>query len=100
MNRYTYDWEIQTLMTMFMNSMSDIVIKRFNVHKQPQDQIKTRLVYAPKQRVLNDLLNRDQNLQLPVMAFYIGGITRDNNIAQKYFKYKTKYLKLKQILQK
>ena len=79
MNRYTYDWEIQTLMTMFMNSMSDIVVKRFNVHKQPEDQIKTRLVYAPKQRVLNDLLNRDQNLQLPVMACYIGGITRDNN---------------------
>ena len=79
MNQYTYDWEIQTLMTMFMNSMSDIVIKRFNVHKQPQDQIKTRLVYAPKQRVLADLLDRDQNLQLPVMACYIGGITRDNN---------------------
>ena len=79
MIRYTYDWEIQTLMTMFMNSMSDIVVKRFNVHKQPQDQIKTRLVYAPKQRVLNDLLDRDQNLQLPVMACYIGGITRDNN---------------------
>ena len=79
MNQYTYDWEIQTLMTMFMNSMSDIVVKRFNVHKQPEDQIKTRLVYAPKQRVLNDLLNRDQNLQLPVMACYIGGITRDNN---------------------
>lgn len=79
MIKYTYDWEIQTLMTMFMNSMSDIVIKRFNVHKQPQDQIKTRLVYAPKQRVLNDLLDRDQNLQLPVMACYIGGIARDNN---------------------
>jgi T4-like virus Myoviridae tail sheath stabiliser len=79
MIQYTYDWEIQTLMTMFMNSMSDIVIKRFNVHKQPQDQIKTRLVYAPKQRVLNDLLDKDQNLQLPVMACYIGGIARDNN---------------------
>ena len=65
------------MVTMFMNAMSDIVIKRFNVHKKPQDQIKTRLVYAPKQRVLNDLLDRDQNLQLPVMAVSIGGMSRD-----------------------
>jgi hypothetical protein len=60
-----------------MNAMSDIVVKRFNVHKKPQDQIKTRLIYAPKQRVLADLLDRDQNLQLPVMSCSIGGIARD-----------------------
>ena len=79
MNQYTYDWEIQTMVTMFMNAMSDIVVKRFNVHKTPQDQIKTRLVYAPKQRVLNDLLDKDQNIQLPAMAVSIGGITRDES---------------------
>lgn len=77
MNQYTYDFEIQTMVTMFINAMSDIVIKRFNVHKSSENQIKTRIVYAPKQRVLNDLLNRDQNLVLPVMACYIGGIARD-----------------------
>lgn len=77
MIRYTYDHELMTMSTMFMNSMSDIVVKRFNVHKQPRDQIKTRIVYAPKQRVLNDLLNRDQNLQLPVISVHIGGIARD-----------------------
>lgn len=65
--------------TMFLNAMSDIVIKRFNVHKQPRDQIKTRIVYAPKQRVLNDLLDRDQNLQLPVIAVNISGLSRDQN---------------------
>ena len=81
MNQYTYDFEVQTMMTMFINAMSDIVIKRFNVHKQPENQIKVRIVYAPKQRVLNDLLNRDQNLILPVMACFIGGIARDNNRA-------------------
>lgn len=79
MNQYTYDWEIQTMITMFMNAMSDIVVKRFNVHKTPQDQIKTRLVYAPKQRVLADLLDKDQNIQLPAMAVSIGGIARDES---------------------
>ena len=63
--------------TMFLNSMSDIMVKRFNVHKEARDQIKTRIVYAPKQRVLNDLLDKDQNIQLPVISCYIGGIARD-----------------------
>lgn len=79
MNQYNYDWEIITMSTMFLNTMSDIVVKRFNVHKQPRDQIKVRVVYAPKQRVLADLLDRDQNLQLPVMAVNVGGISRDQN---------------------
>ena len=77
MIRYTYDHELMTMSTMFLNSMSDIVVKRFNVHKEARDQIKTRIVYAPKQRVLNDLLDRDQNIQLPVISCYIGGIARD-----------------------
>lgn len=77
MNQYTYDHETRTMMTMFLNSMSDIIVKRFNVNKDPRDQIKTRIVYAPKQRVLADLLDRDQNLKLPVIACYIGGISRD-----------------------
>jgi hypothetical protein len=64
---------------MFLNAMSDIVVKRFNVHKEARDQIKTRIVYAPKQRVLNDLLDKDQNLQLPVISVNITNLTRDDN---------------------
>ena len=62
-----------------MNAFSDIVIKRFDVNKNERDGIKTRIVYAPKQRVLNDILNKDQNLQLPVIAVSIGGIARDES---------------------
>ena len=65
-----------------MNALSDIIVKRFNIHREPQDQIKTRLVYAPKQRVLADLLDKDQNLQLPVAAVYIGGLSRDTSRVQ------------------
>lgn len=79
MNRYTYDFEIQTMTTMLLNCFSDIVVKRFNVHKETRDRIKTRVVYAPKQRVLNDLLDKDQNIQLPVISVHIGGITRDES---------------------
>jgi hypothetical protein len=79
MHRYTYDFEVQTMMTVFINALSDIVVKRFNADKTPENQIKVRVVYAPKQRVLNDLINKDQNLILPVVACYIGGLSRDSN---------------------
>jgi hypothetical protein len=79
MNIYTYDFELQTMTTMLMNCFSDIIIKRFNVNRDARDQIKTRVVYAPKQRVLNDLLDKDQNIQLPVISVQIGGIARDES---------------------
>lgn len=79
MRSYTFQFEVERLVTMFISAMDDIVIKRHNVHKNARDQIKVRFVYAPKQRVLHDLLDRAQNLQLPVAAVSIGGVNRDNN---------------------
>lgn len=64
-----------------MSMLDDIVIarrKRQNFN-EAIDWIKVRFVYAPKQRVLLDLLDKAQNLQLPVVAFYLGGINRDTN---------------------
>jgi len=65
------------MITMFASAMDDIVVKRYNRHREPQDSIRCRFVYAPKQRVLADLLDKAQNLQLPVVALTNGGITRD-----------------------
>lgn len=78
-NQYTFDFEIQTMVTMFMNALRDIIIKRFDEGKTSQDRIKVRFVYAPKQRVLMDLLDKDQNLTLPVVACYITSLSRDIN---------------------
>lgn len=64
-----------------MSMLDDIVIarrKRQNFN-EAIDWIKVRFVYAPKQRVLLDLLDKAQNIQLPVVAFYLGGINRDTN---------------------
>jgi len=77
MNIYTYDHEILTMTNQLLNTINNIIINRFNVHRQTRDRIKVRLVYAPKQRVLHDLLNRDQTLRLPVISVQIGGISRD-----------------------
>lgn len=79
MRKYTYDFELETMFTMFMSAMDDVIVKRYNHDKEPQDQIKVRFVYAPKQRVLLDLIDKAQNIQLPVIAVSNGGITRDPN---------------------
>lgn len=67
------------MITMFASAMDDIVVKRYNRYRDPQDSIRVRFVYAPKQRVLADLLDKAQNIQLPVVALTNGGITRDPN---------------------
>jgi len=67
------------MITMFASAMDDIVVKRYNKFREPQDSIRCRFVYAPKQRVLADLLDKAQNLQLPVVALTNGGISRDPN---------------------
>lgn len=77
MRKYTYDFEIETMFTMFISAMDDIIVKRYNNKKEPQDSLRARFVYAPKQRVLLDLLDKAQNLQLPVVAVHNGGISRD-----------------------
>lgn len=64
-----------------MSMLDDVVVARrpkqnFN---EAVDWIKVRFVYSPKQRVLLDLLDKAQNIQLPVVAFYLGGINRDTN---------------------
>lgn len=64
---------------MLASALDDIVVKRYNKFREPQDSIRCRFVYAPKQRVLADLLDKAQNLQLPVVALTNGGITRDPN---------------------
>lgn len=79
MRNYTFDFEIETMITQFIAAMDDIVIKRFDKYKNPQDSIKVRFVYSPKQRVLLDLLDKAQNIQLPVVAVSVGGISRDIN---------------------
>ena len=77
MRDYTYQFEVSTMFTMFIAALDDIVVKRYNKDKVAQDRIQCRFVYAPKQRVLLDLLDKAQNLQLPVVAVSNGGISRD-----------------------
>jgi hypothetical protein len=79
MHDYAFDFELETMFTMFISAIDEIIVKRFNQDRSEQERIKVRFVYAPKQRVLADLLDKAQNIQLPVVSITNGGVTRDQS---------------------
>lgn len=79
MKDYTYFFEIKNLLTQFVAAFDDVTIKRYNKNKEPEEVIDVRYVLAPKQRVMYDIVNKAQNLTLPVVAVNVTSITRDND---------------------
>jgi hypothetical protein len=57
--------------------MDDVVISRFNKQRVEKERIKVRYIHAPKERVLYDLVNKAQNITLPVISVNITSIQRD-----------------------
>jgi hypothetical protein len=74
-----YYFEIKDMLTQFVTAFDDVVIKRFNVNRKPEDRIAVRYLYSPKQRVLYDIVNTAQNMTLPAIAITIASIERDND---------------------
>lgn len=74
-----FHFEIHDLLVQFVAAMDDVVISRFNKSREEKEKIKVRYVHAPKERVLFDIVNKSQNLTLPVIAVNITGISRDES---------------------
>lgn len=73
----TFHFEIKDLLTQFVAAFDDIVIKRFDKNRNAMQRVQVRYVYAPKQRVIYDLVNKAQNLTVPVIAINIASVSRD-----------------------
>jgi hypothetical protein len=74
---YSYNFEIKDLLTQFIAAFDDVVIKRYDKDRNPKENIEVRYILAPKQRVMYDIVNKAQNLTLPVVACNITSISRD-----------------------
>jgi len=75
----SYHFEVKDLIASFIDAFDGTVIKRFNQNRASEKEIKVRYLYAPKQRILFDILTPGQNLTLPVVSVTINGLTRDEN---------------------
>lgn len=79
MKPYNYHWEIKDVLTQFEYAFNDCLIKRYNGKREEKDSIKVRFVYAPKGKVLMDIVDPQKNLQVPCVAINVSGISRDDS---------------------
>jgi len=73
----TFHFEIRDLLTQFVTAFDDIIINRYDKNRVPKNKVQVRYVYAPKQRVLYDLVNLAQNITVPVVSVSISNVARD-----------------------
>jgi hypothetical protein len=86
---YNFNWEIRTLLVLFERAINDILIYRYDPDRAPQDKINVNLRYSQKSRTISDIVNKNNHIQLPVVAYWMTGIQRDvsrvfNNIEGSY----------------
>jgi len=74
-----YHFEIKDLLTQFVAAFDDTVISRFDKNRNAKQNIDVRYVFAPKQRIMYDIVNKAQNLTLPVVAVNLTSVTRDES---------------------
>ena len=72
-----FHFEIHDLLTQFVAAMDDVVISRYDKNREEKEQLKVRYVHAPVQRVLLDIINKSQNITVPVIAVNVTSIDRD-----------------------
>ena len=89
MKNRAFHFEIKNLLTQFVAAFDDVVISRFNKDRNAKQNVEVLYVFAPKQRVMYDIINKAQNLTLPVVAINLTSISRDesrvfNKVATSY----------------
>lgn len=78
MKKYTYNFEIKDLLTQFVAAFDDTVIKRYDKNGNTKQEVEVRYVFAPKQRVMYDIVNKAQNITLPVVTIDLTSVAYDD----------------------
>lgn len=81
MKNYTYNFEIKDLLTQFVAAFDDTIIKRYDEGRNSRQELEVRYVFAPKQRVMYDIVNKAQNITLPVVTVDLTSVSYDSTRA-------------------
>ncbi len=79
MRNRAYHFEIKDLLTQFVAAFDVTIISRFDKNRNAKQNVEVRYVFAPKQRIMYDIVNKAQNLTLPVVAINLTSVTRDES---------------------
>ena len=77
MKKRAFHFEVKNLLTQFIAAFDDVVISRWNKDRSAKSNIEVRYVFAPKHRVMYDIINKAQNITLPAVAVDLTSISRD-----------------------
>lgn len=72
-------FEINDLLTLFADAFNNIIINRYDSDNVAKDNHRVRFLYAHKQRVIHNIVNKAEHITLPAIAISMGGISRDND---------------------
>ena len=79
MKSRAFHFEVKDMVTQFIAAFDDIVIGRYNKNRAEIDKINVRYIYAPKERVMFDIINENKTITLPAVAVSIKSISRDTS---------------------
>ena len=79
MKKKPFYFETKDVLIQFISAFDDIIISRYNRSREEQSQHPVIYAYAPKQRVVHDILNKAQHITLPAVAVHISGISYDKD---------------------
>lgn len=79
MEEQPFYWEIKDVLTQFVAAIDGCVVSRYNNEGISREKVAVRYVWAPKLRLMMDIINANENFTLPVVAIDLKNITRDVN---------------------
>ena len=76
MQNYTYNKEVETLLTQFVTVLDGAIVKRIDENGVNHGEIEVKYMYMPKGRIIHDIINVEQNITLPVVSISLNSLTR------------------------
>ena len=74
-----YYFEIKNLITQFMGAFNDVAIRRYDeARRDSGESVGVGFIYAPKQRIVEDIINQSRSLTLPVISVSVASVARDS----------------------
>lgn len=78
MKLQSFNFELKDLIRQFTTALDGCIINRYHdTTRAIADKIDVKYVYAPKQKVIEDLVNKGANVKLPAVAITISNLQYD-----------------------
>lgn len=79
MKQQPFHWEIRDILTQFVTALDGAIVKRYDNNRVAQEQVGVRYIFGPKERVMHDIVNANQQLTVPAVSIDVSSIARDSS---------------------